>query len=231
MAGQENTTMYRTRLYRFMLGLLLMLSLLLSSVGQAAVALAAGESTGTVDSSIGLNLRVGPGLSHRVLLVLKDGEKLDLMGRSTNSQWLEVRLPASGLGGWVYAAYVETSADLAALPVTEAAGGPNAGDDDDRPPAARAYSLYVSIQDNVATVYVQKYPVNTEIVVKLGRAGTAADLRVAQGQTDANGQARLTFAMPSHWADGQRVTERSLLLAAASADGKFSQSVSIVYIK
>ncbi len=219
--------MYRQRLVQFALGQLLVVSLLLGSFGQTAVALAASGLTGNVDSDIGLNLRAGPGLSYRVLLVLKDGEALELMGRSQSSQWLEVRLPESKLGGWVFAAYVQTSAEVSALPVTEASGGPTG----DRPPAAQAYSLYVTIADNVATVYLQRYPATADVAVQLGRAGSTADLTVGQGQTDANGQAQITFAMPAKWADGKAVVERNLLLSAATVDGKFSHTVSILYIK
>jgi uncharacterized protein YgiM (DUF1202 family) len=226
MAGQEKNTMYRQRLYRFVLGQLLIAALLLGSLGQASAVLAAG-TVGTVDSDIGLNLRAGPGLTHRVLIVLKDGEALELVGRSQSSQWLEVRLPESKLGGWVYGAYVKTSADLSSLPVTEAAGGAT----DDRPPAAQAYSLYVTIVDNQATVYLQRYPAGADVVVKLGRAGSTAALTVAHGKTDAKGQAQIMFAMPAKWADGQRVVERSLVLTAATADGKVSHTVAVVYIK
>ena len=209
---------------RFLIASLLVVSLLLGTLG---VAVAAGPVTGTVDSDIGLNFRAGPGLTHRVQLVLQDGQALELLGRSANSQWLEARLPESGLGGWVFAAYVDTRAEVSALPVTEAAGGPV----NDRPPAAQAYPLYVTIVDNVATVYLQRYPANAQVTVKLGRAGAAADLVVAQGQTDANGTAQIAFTMPAKWADGKTVTERSLVLAAASADGQVSHTASIVYLK
>lgn len=217
--------MHRQALYRFVSAHLLVLSLLLG-LGQVSVARAAGVA-GTVDSHAGLNLRAGPGLVHRVLLVLNDGQTLELVGRSQSSQWLEVRLPESGLAGWVFAAYVETSAEINALPVTEGAGGPLDG----RPPAAQAYSLYVAIADNQATVYLQRYPSRADLVLKLGRAGGTADLVVAQGKTDANGLAQLTFPMPARWPDGQRVMERNLVLAAGTADGAFSQSVSVLYIR
>ena len=219
--------MLRQRLYRLTMGTMLFVSLLWGGLSQAAVAAAAGTATGTVDSAIGLNLRAGPGLGHRVLLVLPDGQALELMGRSQNSQWLEARLPDSGMGGWVFAAYVNTGAEVGELPVSEAAGGPTDG----RPPAAQAYSLYVTIADNQAVVYLQKFPANSEVAISLGRAGAAADLLVAHGQTDANGQAQIAFAMPARWADGQRLTERNLVLAAAAAEGQFGQSVNLLYVR
>jgi hypothetical protein len=208
---------------------ILLVMLMLGGAFAVAVtpALAADVLTGTVDSELGLNLRAGPGLAHRVLLVLKDDEALELVGRSQSSQWLEVRLPESKLGGWVFAAYVQTRGDLGALRVTEASGGPT----DDRPPAAQAYSLYVTIADNVATVYLENYPANADVIVKLGRASGAADLLVAEGQTDVGGSAQITFAMPAKWADGKVVVERNLVLSAATVEGKLSHSASILYIK
>lgn len=212
------------QLGRWGLMLVLALSLVLGAMG-AAPAQAAGGLAGTVDSSIGLNLRAGPGLGHRVILVLADNTALELLGRSADSQWLEARLP-EGLGGWVFASYVDVDGDLATLPVTEGAGGPG-----DVPTAAQGYSLYVVISDNVATVYVQKFPANTAVNARLGVAGGSADLPVASGTTDADGRAQLSFTMPRTWANGQRVTERNLTLAAATADGAFSRSVSVLYVR
>ena len=195
------------------------------SAAWAAPAQAAGGLAGTVDSSVGLNLRAGPGLGHRVILVLADKQAVELLGRSADSQWLEARLP-EGLGGWVFASYVDVDGAISSLPVTEGAGGPT-----DVPPAARGYSLYVVIVDNQATVYLQKFPANAAFSVKLGPGGGSADLLVASGTTDANGSAQISFAMPRTWANGQRVTERNLTLAAATADGSFSRSVSVLYIR
>lgn len=215
--------MYRSRLNRF--GLHFLVTLV--ALSQAALAVAAGRVTGTVDSALGLNLRGGPGLGYHVLTVLSDGQALELVGRSANSQWLEARLPENHLGGWVFAAYVQTGTDLSALPVTEAAGGPT----DDRPPAAQTYPLYVVIADNVATIYLQKYPAQAAVIVKLGPAGSSPDLVVAQGQTDANGLAQISFAMPAIWADGRAITEHSLALSAATADGRITHRASILYLK
>jgi hypothetical protein len=179
-----------------------------------------------VDSTIGLNLRAGPGLSHRVILVLADETPVEVLGRSANGQWLEARLP-EGLGGWVFASYVDVDGDASRLPVTEAAGGPA-----DVPPSAQGYSLYVIIADNEATVYMQKFPANAAVNVKLGPTSSTRDsVLVASGTTDANGSAQIKFPMPRTWANGQRVTERNLTLAAATADGAFSRSVSVLYVR
>jgi uncharacterized protein YraI len=213
------------QLGRWVLMGMLALSLALGAVA-AAPAEAAGGITGVVDSTIGLNLRAGPGLSHRVILVLADETQIELLGRSANGEWLEARLP-EGLGGWVFASYVDAAGDTSKLPVTEGAGGPA-----DVPPAAQGYSLYVIIADNQATVYVQKFPANAAVNVKLGPAGSPRDsVLVAGATTDANGSAQVSFAMPRTWGNGQRVTERNLTLAAATADGKFSRSVSVLYVR
>jgi hypothetical protein len=188
---------------------------------------AAVEAAGSVNSPAGLNLRVGPGLGYRVLLVLEHGQDLLLVGRSTDGLWLEAALPESGLGGWVYAALVKTATPIDSLPVTQAAGGPA----DERPPAAAGYRVYVVIADNRAVVYLQNFPASQAVVIRLGRSGGAAELKTAEGRTGADGAATLRFDMPAAWADGKPVTERTLTLEAATADGSFRQTVSVLYVR
>lgn len=193
--------------------------------GFATPAAAAAEAeTAQVDVDL-LNLRAGPGFQHLVLRLLERDQELILLGRSRNGVWVEVRLP-EGNGGWVYAAFLRTKVALSKLPVTEAAGGPT-------DPAApqTTYPLSMTISDNVATVVLQRYPANAEVVVRLSRADGSGSLTVAQGATDANGAAPFTFSMPREWPDGRKVTENALTLTAATADGKFSRTASIQYYR
>lgn len=174
-----------------------------------------------------LNFRAGPGLDARVLRLLDEGQALTLLGRSADSAWLNVRLP-NGSAGWVYAAYVKTeAATIAALPVTQAAGGPVS-----QPTApATGYRLSMTIADNQATVTVQRYPANAALTVTLSRDDGSGRTVVAQGQTDALGAAQFAFAMPRQWADGQPVRESALTLAASTDDGRFTRTVGVQYIR
>ena len=212
----------------FLVTAALLAVLALAGLGIAQPALAA---TTQADAATGyvavdaLNLRVGPGFRYAVLRLLPAEQALTLLGQSRDGVWVEVRVP-NGPGGWVYAAFVRTSADLAKLPVSEAAGGPN-----DVPAANPGYAVFVTITDNVATVDLQRYPANTEIVLRLSRSDGSGALEVARGTTSGQGTAQIRFEMPRLWADGSALTETALKLTAASADGKFSRSASLQYYR
>jgi uncharacterized protein YraI len=66
-----------------------------------------------------LNLRVGPGLNDSVEKTLNRGAVLSLLGKSSDGNWFEVQLQ-DGSVGWVFSAFVITSANLATLPVSQA---------------------------------------------------------------------------------------------------------------
>ena len=185
-------------------------------------ALAADEVTAVVNVSQ-LNLRAGPGFAYIAIKVLDQGQNLSVLGRSADSVWLEVRLP-DGSGGWGYANFVRTNARIADVLVTEAAGGPT-----DQPSGSQRYSLSMTITDNQATVDVQRFPANAEIVVTLGLPGGSASLIVASGPTDAGGSTQFTFAMPRQWPDGKHVSQNTLVLVASIVDGTFSRTASIQY--
>lgn len=205
-----------------LLAVLALAALGFAQPAQAAAAQADG-ATGHVDVDA-LNLRVGPGFRYAVFRILPAEQALQLLGRSRDGVWVEVRVP-NGPGGWVYADFVRTSADVAKLPVTEAAGGPN------DVPVNPGYAVFVTIADNQATVDLQRYPANTEIVVRLSRADGSGTLEVARGTTDGQGVAQIRFEMPRRWADGSALTETALSLTAGSADGKFSRSASLQYYR
>jgi uncharacterized protein YgiM (DUF1202 family) len=174
----------------------------------------------------GLNLRLGPGLGYSVSHLLAQGQALQATGRSESGNWIEVHLP-DGAGGWVYASYLDPQVSLAALPVTEAYGGPLASP---APSSAGTFSLEMRIVDNVATVTVQRYPANANIVASLVRPADGSALEAASGVTDANGAAALSFSMPRYWADGAALKETQLKLVVSAPESGFSRSASITYI-
>ncbi|MEZ4865627.1 MAG: SH3 domain-containing protein [Caldilineaceae bacterium] len=72
--------------------------------------------TGTVNITVGLNARALPDTTSTTLATLDGGVVLTLQGRTTDSQWLLVELPAGG-NGWVFAQYVTVNGDLTTIPV------------------------------------------------------------------------------------------------------------------
>jgi uncharacterized protein YgiM (DUF1202 family) len=172
-----------------------------------------------------LNLRIGPGFDYAVVRLLQQGASVIPTGRSSDGLWIEVHM-SDGSAGWVFGAYLQSSANLAALPVTEAYGGL----DNPAPTAVSSYSILVSIDNNKATVTVARFPPNRKISAALGPAGKAPGLVVASGKTDASGRATLSFEMPATWENGSHVTEKDLVLAVSTNDSSFSRQVSVVYI-
>jgi uncharacterized protein YraI len=75
-------------------------------------------STGTRGRvSTALRLRAGPGTNFPIQTVITAGVILDIVGRSSNGQWLQVRYGA--VTGWVYAPYVlVVSGNLGSVPIT-----------------------------------------------------------------------------------------------------------------
>lgn len=73
-----------------------------------------------LDSQIGdyaVNIRDAP-LDGQIMRTLAPETSFSLLGRSTDGSWVLVRL-ADGFAGWVAEEYVETSADVSTLTVTE----------------------------------------------------------------------------------------------------------------
>jgi hypothetical protein len=174
----------------------------------------------------GLNLRMGPGYGYGVIRVLPEGQRVQVLGRSVNGDWIEVMLDEQ-TGGWVYGRYLDTSLDLAALPVKEAYGGPY--NESGQPANNSSYNLYMSINGRQATIDLGRFPANTQVEALLGLPGESANLLVASGQTNENGSTQLNFVMPEKWQDGSPLSEQELLLVVRSADGSYHKSATIQY--
>ena len=74
-------------------------------------------------ASTGVNLRAGPGTNYDKVGGLKEGEGLELLGKTADGAWYSVKL-ASGATAWVSAAYVTTDWDLSALATVAASDIP-----------------------------------------------------------------------------------------------------------
>ena len=194
------------------------------AAGWAAPA-AAATPAATVEVTA-LNLRAGPGFRYLVLKVLARDQAVRLQGRSQDGVWAEVRL-ADGSGGWVFAGFLKTAADLSALPVTEAAGGPTGAGT----PGDAGYQVVLTITDQQAALTVQRFPKNAAVVARLSRPDGGASVTVAQGVTDSAGAVQLGFAMPAAWENGQPLTETDLRLSVATVDGRYTRTAAIQYYR
>jgi uncharacterized protein YgiM (DUF1202 family) len=181
----------------------------------------------TADS---LNVRVGPGMNHRIMGKLTAGQMVRLEGRSQTSEWVVVRL-ADGNAGWVNSSYVRPSSDLASLPMLEAYGGPVTADPAAQPNAkpARRYTLNISINYNQAEVNMGGFPAESNVDLRLTVPGEDLAMTVASTKTDAQGSANLTFDMPTSWPDGSAITQNQMELRVIGADGKTLGRAKITY--
>lgn len=184
-----------------------------------------GEVTADV-----LNVRVGPGLNHRIMRQLVAGQRVTLIGRSTSGDWLAVRL-ADGKEGWVYGSYLRHSVDLAALPVREAYGGPLTSAPEAQPTARPSgrYTLNVAIGYNQAEVTMAGFAAERNVTLRLVAPGEGLAMTVATTTTDAQGKANVIFDMPATWPDGSAVTQRQMELQVLGADGKLMGKARIAY--
>ena len=169
----------------------------------------------------GLNLRAGPGPNHVILGLLSEGTELEIQGRSENLQWLQVGLPG-GTQGWVYFEYVDTQAVIANLPLKEASGGPEPSPSNAVQDVRLPLNVQVSIENDLAIVYVAGFPGDSKVIARLGEVGELADLYVGESVTTKNGNAVIRFTMPSLASD-------QLNLLVSTANGEESISVRIQY--
>lgn len=177
-----------------------------------------------------LNVRVGPGMNHRIMGKLAAGQIVNVEGRSQTNEWVAVRL-ADGREGWVYSSYLRLSADLALLPVMEAYGGPVTSTPVAQPasrPSGR-YTLNVSISYNQVEVIMHGFAAEHDVTLRLAVPGEGLAMNVAATKTDAQGSANLTFDMPASWPDGSAVTQSQMELQVLSSDGNLIGKAKIYY--
>ncbi len=74
----------------------------------------------TVRPTLPLSLRVGPGVNYRLLLTLRTGEDLVVIGRNADTSWYQVKRSDATIG-WVSAPYVSVDGDCSKAPVATAA--------------------------------------------------------------------------------------------------------------
>lgn len=75
----------------------------------------APTAIGVVNTSA-LNVRSGPGIAFGVVAVLSSGQSVQLIGRTADSSWAQVRL-YNGVTGWVNASYLQSNVAISSLPV------------------------------------------------------------------------------------------------------------------
>lgn len=191
------------------------------------------EPTVTADAEVYadvLNVRVGPGMNHRIMAQLTAGQIVRMEGRSHTGEWVAVLLP-DGKEGWVYASYLSYSGDLAALPILEAYGGPLPANVEPQPTSkpGKRYRLNVSIAYNQVEIVMAGFAAERDVTLRLAANGGDLAMAVATTTTDAQGGASLAFAMPTNWPDGSLVTQSEMELQVLDSDGTLLGKAKIAY--
>jgi uncharacterized protein YraI len=199
-----------------------------------------------------LNIRLGPGLNYNIATTLNQGSVLTLLGKSTDGNWYEVQLQ-DGSEGWVFSAYLTTSASVAALPVMQAPTAvigtalPSVGGSIPLTgatpvptvvstavpvvvlPPATTNPIVVAIANNQAQVTLSNFPAGKPVIATLGALGTTKSIKMSGPTTDSNGSASFSFSMPFSWPDGTPLTQQSLYMTVSTTDGSFSRTLSFPF--
>ncbi|MCS7060440.1 MAG: SH3 domain-containing protein [Anaerolineae bacterium] len=69
-------------------------------------------------ATVVLNVRAGPSLNDRILTVLRQGEQVELVGRSVDGNWFRLRT-SYGIIGWSYARFLRPYVLIDKLPVLD----------------------------------------------------------------------------------------------------------------
>ncbi|MDR3575018.1 MAG: SH3 domain-containing protein [Anaerolineaceae bacterium] len=196
-----------------------------------------------------LNVRTGPGLTFAVANTLNQGASLVLVGKSTDGNWYLVHL-SDGSAGWVFSAYVTSSANLAVLPVMQAPTAVNATTSPSTggtipltgatpapaavpsvvvPPPANANPVVVAIANNQAQVTLSNFPAGKSVTATVGALGTSKTFKISGPTTDSLGSASFSFSMPFSWPDGTPLTQQNLYITVTTTDGSFSRTLSFPF--
>lgn len=101
---------------RLLLILGMLLLGLLSLVGQIQAAPVTQTSPTAVIDTGALNVRSGPSVAYGVVSVVYQGNSVTLLGRNSNSSWVQIRT-SSNVTGWVNASLLATNTNISALPI------------------------------------------------------------------------------------------------------------------
>ena len=67
-----------------------------------------------------VNVRSGPGLSFDIVVELKPGQAVPVLGKSADGVWWQIGLPDnSGSTGWAFAEYLDITGDTSGVPVVQ----------------------------------------------------------------------------------------------------------------
>ncbi len=95
-----------------------------AAVDTAAVSTTAASGKANATVNTGANVRVGPGLGYgSVAGGANPGTRVEVIGRSSDSNWLNIIMPDGETEGWIFATLVDVDpgVSIAALPVPEIA--------------------------------------------------------------------------------------------------------------
>jgi hypothetical protein len=106
----------------------------------------AASNQAIVQSDGKLNLREGPGTVYAVVLQIANGVTLQVLGRSVDDDWLQVRA-ASGEVGWASTRYLAVDQAIAAFPIVAAPPQPT------QPP--RPASCAIAAADELSSLWNQ----------------------------------------------------------------------------
>ncbi|MBC8334466.1 MAG: hypothetical protein H8E29_04315 [Anaerolineales bacterium] len=163
---------------------------------------------GQIMAASGLFLRVSPDVNAASLTALPVCSTFELLGRSPDSQWLNVN--GADNEGWIFyfeEEYVRFNASVSIedLPISNASYQQTSSSG-----ASYTANVLISITNNTADVIISKMSSNASFYVMLASGNKS--IVFTQGKADANGNAHFQKAMPGVWADGSAVLSGQLTM-------------------
>lgn len=107
-----------------------------TEVDQVSAVAATGNTNATVNT--GANVRVGPGLGYGIIAGgANAGARVEVIGRSSDSNWLNIIMPDGVTEGWIFATLLDldSGVNIASLPVPDIAPLTASGDNGGTTPA------------------------------------------------------------------------------------------------
>lgn len=148
---------------------------------------------------IDVNIRKGPGMSYKVLGILRSWQTALILGKSADGNWYQIVCPSTISGEcWVTAnpKYV----DVIVL-------GDEGDKDEELIPT---FSIVSVVEDTSVTIRTANFPKNTDFVVRMGRYGTLGigGVYVTTVNSGKGGELTFKFTIPASLTERGRIAIR-----------------------
>jgi LysM repeat protein len=148
---------------------------------------------------IDVNIRKGPGMSYKVLGILRSWQTALILGKSSDGGWYQIVCP-SGISGECWVTANSKYVDVIVI------GDKDPGDTETIP----TISIKSVVEDTSVTIRTANFPKNTDFVVRMGRYGTQGvnGVYVTTVNSGKGGEQTFKFTIPASLTERGRIAIR-----------------------